>query len=1687
MDSSPSPRRRHSGDQPPRRYRGISAGTSNSKRLSSPKPDFRPFYENNYRNKLNFDSPYEELPIPEDPASWESHYSTESYNSRNASSGTPPLPSGGNVARENVSSRPSFVEGIENDGKKAEEVEDAGLSCIVTLPSNNEQSLPYTNLTDSNSVWKVGKSYDKKIGTTHLQSIYSIKYSIGEMGQEKITLFCPQGPIKDDDDSAVVQAKWLHVQRSSRSVKVLEKLVMDCPIINGDIRRVAILLLEAVERSFLREAENGAYIEPGSVVRFTGTRHMPHDSSNFVVTEPVIFIAFPFVELASSRNTHGSRERDEYYPRTLLQNLYGFDVVTSRGKHQVIHKMSAGSQPNDTLYVNQLWCLVIGSDILITLSDRPTDDLLGGSIEKRTDYFKQPLRIEVIDTNGSQHSMSISSKTPWVDLFRHVIFTVHGNLMNIMDYELVDEADEVITAERWVEIAKATKLSLLKFYLTERKTPASRSSSVSSRISNRSGIRRLLLLDYAHRDRRHGSKASTSRHSEDRYDADSSSGERRAVSKRTSTPRPPRHGRPPINTRSYSEPAEIKDQRSRIEAEIYPKAENKSLPTIITLDSSDENYSEPERAITSMRDSQDVGNNARESRQNDASPYNTFTPENQQSPSSGYVGEDIRYMGPPSKHDDSSMHELRAIVSDIEEKKETLTHLEDHFSYLGDDGKVKVSEEEAPDVLLLKDTVSSAENPNIQKGDDELHEHKETPSSQLNRPATAYQKVQIEDGSESSDEDKTDRHTYDDPTHATLQDTTSELNLDDDDDLMLKSQRGHFYPFISPDFDNRENTSEKGYSLRDSASFPQSDSYKGLRSRSRSLSSSTDHSFYSRGRTRTRKRRAWKRDSPNLVHDSSSRPGVRFHPQIQYSDYHENAEMSPYGSSNATKVEALPVQTAVPFFFWKQSSVASTFSSHDNAEQTLIKLLDQIDERISDDPISRYYSKIPELTMDDVLSRQESLHEPVLENDLGIGQGESIQPNSLSAQETVDLRTANILGLRSPEDQTEVLNKESEDNNAEPLEALGTRVDNDPTNAEVQRSDTKPTSHNTFNSTNSSPGRQSNGETKFYQTQALGLISHDKTLVKQLVGMSQQIVWSFIPNTGGSRIHTLMKRLWGCVDMMCLQLLWEESQRGHDSECTYIIRNFSNQVKKTEHKRRKPISGKIHYLVCGDCKAAKPYQSAKDALDHLHEKHIDCQHGGSERPYDDPCYVWLHRIWHDGYPMRSSRDGLLGIVEDFIEELSYISDYVRELHIMTARDSSASDTVSTPPLSGNITHAFQQIVKMFIFRSKQLSLVNRRRDLISGSSLENFPLIQRIDRKIEELLSLEMDANERIIDLLESAKKDIFLSGIGSHSEILEAESVRVQFLALAFMSGIQRPLLQPSFMGRSYAKDTLLQLYKEYTSRLHFQANNRPRKRVFLDIHGLEEELQALDKLVDSQESCLYNVLTVIDPLTSRYTTETRLREFRAEVQYGNVQLHQLIERRREIDNLATRLWILKDQVKQTIEIMEEDHGKAIRVFTVVTLFFLPLSFVSSFLGMNTVDVRDSNWNQQIFWITGIPMTVVVLSLAWIYGYKGEEIRDWMIHRMQDRGRQYWPSTYHHMSSRTSLDKRWKEWNPATVVNQNRTDRQDFKTLIRSKVQNVPGWRRSTNENFKGLNGSDERFMMRRRNTEDSLAPMRC
>jgi hypothetical protein len=107
-----------------------------------------------------------------------------------------------------------------------------------------------------------------------------------------------------------------------------------------------------------------------------------------------------------------------------------------------------------------------------------------------------------------------------------------------------------------------------------------------------------------------------------------------------------------------------------------------------------------------------------------------------------------------------------------------------------------------------------------------------------------------------------------------------------------------------------------------------------------------------------------------------------------------------------------------------------------------------------------------------------------------------------------------------------------------------------------------------------------------------------------------------------------------------------------------------------------------------------------------------------------------------------------------------------------------------------------------------------------------------------------------------------------------------------------------------------------------------------------------------------------------------------------------------READNLLAEIPDLCRQLTQAVEIQQEDHGKAILVFTVVTIIFLPMSFVTGFMGMNTVDIRNLHSGQWVFWAAAVPLTVVVVGVTIWIGYKGELLSRWLWLRRTDRSR---------------------------------------------------------------------------------------
>lgn len=50
----------------------------------------------------------------------------------------------------------------------------------------------------------------------------------------------------------------------------------------------------------------------------------------------------------------------------------------------------------------------------------------------------------------------------------------------------------------------------------------------------------------------------------------------------------------------------------------------------------------------------------------------------------------------------------------------------------------------------------------------------------------------------------------------------------------------------------------------------------------------------------------------------------------------------------------------------------------------------------------------------------------------------------------------------------------------------------------------------------------------------------------------------------------------------------------------------------------------------------------------------------------------------------------------------------------------------------------------------------------------------------------------------------------------------------------------------------------------------------------------------------------------------------------------------------------------------------------------------------MNTTDVRDTAWDQRIFWVSALPLTFGVVALAFLYGYKSDKIMDAVARRFR-------------------------------------------------------------------------------------------
>ena len=435
------------------------------------------------------------------------------------------------------------------------------------------------------------------------------------------------------------------------------------------------------------------------------------------------------------------------------------------------------------------------------------------------------------------------------------------------------------------------------------------------------------------------------------------------------------------------------------------------------------------------------------------------------------------------------------------------------------------------------------------------------------------------------------------------------------------------------------------------------------------------------------------------------------------------------------------------------------------------------------------------------------------------------------------------------------------------------------------------------------------------------------------------------------------------------------------------------------HELKKPWS------QCDTCTSGKLYSSVTNALHHLHDSHWACQNR-PQRLFADPCFAWIHEVTAN--PLESSsgetEEEPLTELETFVEEVLLLQEAIFELQSLvstsTATEESAENDGSgkRPWLPKSLIAAFANIVQVLVLRCHLLSRENRALEANATNDRSVNRPGRRPGNRLEKIRDWETAALREAQVQLDYARRDIILMDNSSAKiSSFGVEPMGVEFLALALIENMQNQSLNLSRAAAGPDQNPVyLDLYQSYIAKLRYQAYRRPKRRVFLDIYDFEEELHALQTVVESQDKLICDYIKVVSPASSRTISANRIRMFGIEEAHAQSQRARLRKRADEIGILQDKSATLKSQVKQAIEILEEDHGKAIRVFTIVTLFFLPLSFVSTFLGMNTSDISDMEWDQTIFWATSIPITVLVLALAIAYGYKGDEITDWASENFQ-------------------------------------------------------------------------------------------
>ncbi|KAL6237933.1 hypothetical protein BDW75DRAFT_237809 [Aspergillus navahoensis] len=317
--------------------------------------------------------------------------------------------------------------------------------------------------------------------------------------------------------------------------------------------------------------------------------------------------------------------------------------------------------------------------------------------------------------------------------------------------------------------------------------------------------------------------------------------------------------------------------------------------------------------------------------------------------------------------------------------------------------------------------------------------------------------------------------------------------------------------------------------------------------------------------------------------------------------------------------------------------------------------------------------------------------------------------------------------------------------------------------------------------------------------------------------------------------------------------------------------------------------------------------------------------------------------------------------------LSHLGKTVDRIHAGVAYDSKERQTA--PVLPSSLVHAFPPLIFLVCICSQLLEI------------------------QCQGWQDLQLWA-ERLYDGLTHGKHELIsMARTGQYSETkvftrVDAEDV----IALVIKRLAELPRAKVPWQQNHKDGFNLLETYRNHISQMEFRARRTPSSDLFDEIQQLMEEIQILHVVLDQQLTILESTLEV---MSSSDGPSAKISSSCISQSQQNLQQmrHDLLQLERMAEKAAVGL-------RYMLEVRKESNSKAITIFTIVTVIFLPLSFVTSYLGMNSVDIRGGNFTQALFWAIAIPITAFLVGSLWVALRFRRRIRRFVIDKLGSFGR---------------------------------------------------------------------------------------